>query len=84
MMYGYNWLWIVAGLIALGLFIALVVVLIVVGVSSRGRNERTYTSQPGQGVAGGSEDPLEILRQRYARGEITREEYEEMRDVLRR
>jgi len=28
------------------------------------------------------EDPLAILRQRYARGEITREQYEEMRRDL--
>ncbi len=28
------------------------------------------------------EDPLEILRRRYARGEITREEYQSMREDL--
>src|SRR5579884_1680839 len=32
----------------------------------------------------GSGDALEILRQRYARGEIGREEYEARREVLRR
>ncbi len=31
---------------------------------------------------GGPEDPLETLRRRYARGEITREQYEEMRRDL--
>ncbi|WP_406616476.1 SHOCT domain-containing protein [Candidatus Caldatribacterium sp.] len=30
------------------------------------------------------EDPLEILKRRYARGEITREEYERMREDLMR
>ena len=30
----------------------------------------------------GPEDPLETLRRRYARGEITREQYEEMRRDL--
>lgn len=30
------------------------------------------------------EDPLEILKRRYARGEITREEYERMREDLKR
>ena len=31
-----------------------------------------------------AESPLDILRDRYARGEITREEYEEMRRDLER
>lgn len=30
------------------------------------------------------EDPLEILKRRYAPGEITREEYERMREDLKR
>jgi putative membrane protein len=30
----------------------------------------------------GDEDPLEIVRRRYAKGEITREEYEQMRKDL--
>lgn len=30
----------------------------------------------------GDESPLEILKKRFARGEITREEYEESRRVL--
>jgi putative membrane protein len=34
---------------------------------------------PGQGPAGAGRGPLEILKERYARGEITREQYEQMR-----
>ena len=33
--------------------------------------------------ASSGEDPLEVLKRRYAAGEITREQYESMRDVLR-
>jgi putative membrane protein len=34
------------------------------------------------GSAGSSKRPMEILRERYARGEITRDEYEHMRQDL--
>jgi len=34
-------------------------------------------------TAGGDGGALRILRERYARGEISREEYERMRDELR-
>jgi putative membrane protein len=81
-MYGYGWFWIIGGLIVLALFVALVVVLIVIGVSGGRRHEGSPTSQPGQTTARESEDALEILRRRYARGEITREEYQAMRDDL--
>ncbi len=34
-------------------------------------------------IESSAESPLEILERRFARGEITREEFEEMRDALR-
>ncbi len=36
----------------------------------------------GRDRPGGSESALELLKKRYARGEISREEYEEKRRVL--
>jgi putative membrane protein len=80
MMYGYGGIWIVVGLIALALFVALIVALVVVAVSA-GRN-RGQSMQSAPRSAVGSDDPLEILRRRYAKGEITREEYQSMREDL--
>lgn len=38
--------------------------------------------QDSQTRSGGADSPLEILKQRYARGEITREQYQQMRGDL--
>ncbi|GIX06474.1 MAG: hypothetical protein KatS3mg115_0877 [Candidatus Poribacteria bacterium] len=68
----------------MGIFMLLGWVLIIVGVvflvrwvlqQTQGRSERASTSDSG-------EDALEILRKRYARGEIDREEYERRRRDL--
>lgn len=66
----------------MGFGLLLPIVLIVVLAYALGwlpaRNEsRDRQNAPGR-------DALEILRQRYARGEIDREEFEHMRDVLER
>ena len=45
---------------------------------------RHYTGRTGSWHGPGlDETPLEILRKRYAKGEISEEEYERMRDKLR-
>jgi putative membrane protein len=46
--------------------------------------ERRGSDQDSQGIRedGDSETPLEILQKRYARGEITKEEYEEIKRDL--
>ncbi len=90
---GYGWNlggWgVVAAIVGMVAWIAIVVgliALIVLGI-------RWLTSQGRDGSAGGPgrwspppgprpDDPLEILRQRYARGEIDDEEYERRRKVL--
>lgn len=81
MMMGGGWL---VGLLVLLLFLLLVGGLIAGAV---------LLLRPGSGLNPGGppglrpvreDDPLEILRSRYARGEITREEYERMREDMRR
>ncbi|MFO7680135.1 MAG: SHOCT domain-containing protein [Chloroflexota bacterium] len=69
---GFGWGgWIVGGLVML-LFLCALVVLIYFIVRS------SSSSQSG----GGSNDALEILKQRYARGDISKAEYDEMRRDL--
>jgi putative membrane protein len=67
---------IISALVSLAIAIG-VIVLIVLGIRWFVRQERA--SRP---PAPRSDDPLEVLRQRYARGEIDEEEYERRRRVL--
>jgi putative membrane protein len=55
------------------IFWALVIIGIVYVVRYLGRGGR----------AAGQETPLDILKRRYARGEVTREEFERMKGALR-
>ncbi|MRS04034.1 SHOCT domain-containing protein [bacterium] len=77
MMYGYHygmgWGWMLLGIVFWIFIITCVVLLVlwIVGKSGRGKHLQ-------------GEDPaLEILNKRYARGEVTKELYEEMKkDIL--
>lgn len=72
------------GLGALGLFLMLVFWLVVIGLavwllsSLFPRTTDAFRKRKGDS----SESPLEILQQRYARGEISKVEYNEMRKDL--
>ncbi len=70
------------GLIFLILFLLLIGGLIVgaIWLVSRGVGSDGFNF--GQPSGRSTEDPMEILRRRYARGEITQEEYEAMREDL--
>ena len=64
-------------LIGLLLLIALVV-LVVWAVTNRSRSVRTASGDPSRAT------PDEILRRRFARGEITRREFEDAKRVIAR
>ena len=75
MMFGYGlgpggWLWMLGGLVVM-VGIVLLVVWALGGTLGSGRDDARPT-------------PLEILRERYARGEITQEQFEQSRQVLER
>lgn len=79
MMMGYfgagPWMWL--GPISMLLFWGLVIVGVVLAL-------RTMWSHQNSGGAGSGSAAVDILDQRYARGEITREEYQRMREDLGR
>ena len=70
--YGAGWGWTIGGWIMMVVFWGLVIVGIVALV--RAMSDRGAAAQPK-----GSETPVEILRRRYAAGELTKEQFEEMK-----
>ena len=75
MMWGNGWGWFF-GMLMMLLFWGGLVAVVVVLVRGSGRSDRGPRDSAGF-------DPLEILEERYARGEISEEEFEERRRVLR-
>ena len=72
-MWSYGWGWMIFGPLMMIVVIAAIIALVVLLVRWLGGVPRgphpTHPSSPGKA-------PLEILRERYARGEIDKEEYE--------
>jgi putative membrane protein len=58
----------------------LIILLLVIGAVAAAPGWRSQFNQMGPAQA--SQTPLEILKARYARGEISREEYDQMRRDL--
>lgn len=72
MFHDYGW-WFMAG----PLFWIVVIGVIVYAIAMRSRRP-----PGGPGMTGPEETPLDILKKRYARGEITREQFELMKRDL--
>ncbi len=62
------------------LFMLIFTVLVVIGLVLL---IRYLVGQGRPAGGGGGRQPMDILKERYARGEITREQYERMRDDLK-
>lgn len=76
--WGWSGMWF-GWLLMVGFTVAVILLIVwLVRLSAPGRNENTGESR----VAQRNESALEILQARYARGEISKEEYLEMRATL--
>jgi putative membrane protein len=71
-MHGFGGGWMIAGSIIMFVFWAGIIGLIAWGISRLFRHRITT----------GRQDPLDIARERYAKGEITREQFEEIKKNL--
>ena len=71
---GFGAGWAILGAIVMVIFWVIVIWLIVWAV--RGATRRGYTGPAG------SKTPLDIAKERYAKGEITREQFEEIKKNL--
>jgi putative membrane protein len=74
MMWGSGWAGWVVGLVMMTLFWVGIVAAIYVAVRTTRGSSRT---------ASGRSTPLDILAERFARGEISTEEFEERRNIIR-
>lgn len=75
---GYGWLGMMFGGLMMLVFWG---GLIVLGFLAIRALARSGSAQPGSPASGGNR-ALDILKERYARGEITKEQYEQMRQDL--
>jgi putative membrane protein len=73
-MFGYGWSGMLIGGLMMLLFWGGLIALIVMTVRATTSSKSSNATSPSN-----NETPLEILKKRYAQGDISKEEYEEMR-----
>jgi putative membrane protein len=78
-MWGEWWVWLI-GVLLMFLFWAGVIALIIYAIRAIAHSNKGGSEPPSSSYQRGSY--LDILKERYARGEITREEYKETRREL--
>lgn len=76
--YGAGWGWLFGALLVAGLVLLIVVVMRLAGGGARARGVVGRVAPPGSEEA----RARQLLDERYARGEISTEEYQERRRVL--
>ncbi|MBI2907785.1 MAG: SHOCT domain-containing protein [Chloroflexi bacterium] len=70
---GTGWLWMLFGSVWMILFWGAIIALVVWGIKALTRSETPSATR---------RDPLDIVKERYARGEISREEFEQLKKDL--
>lgn len=79
--HGFNWGWMIFGGLMMLAFWGIFVALIVLAVRSVFGSARSISSTDSS--TSGHNTALDILKERYARGEISKTEYEAIRDDLK-
>ncbi|MCF7806015.1 MAG: SHOCT domain-containing protein [Candidatus Marinimicrobia bacterium] len=76
----------IGGSMGFGMGFGWIIWLLIIGVAIwavvRLTNQNSQIQGRGHSTENSQDTPLDILKKRYARGEITKEEYEEMRKDL--
>ncbi len=80
--FGFGWGGMIFGGLLMVLFWVVIIVLVVFAVRALTRSGSGQTTPPASSPGQTGDQALEILRERYARGEITKDEYTSMRQDL--
>ncbi len=80
--FGFGWGGMVFGGLLTLLFWIVVIVLVVLVIRALSRSSTSRTTPPPSSPGEPRDQALEILRERYARGEITKDEFNSMRQDL--
>ncbi len=86
--FGHMWGWGAGGwafgIIMMLFWVALVVLVVLLLVRAYGHGTHAATAPPGGPLEPPGEEPLEIARRRFAAGEISKEQFEEIENILKR